>query len=236
MRQFAVLLVLLATLGGAGSAFAVLGGAPDNGAHPYVGAARGGGELCSGFAISSTVFVTAAHCFADGSSVQVTFDESLAGATYVTGTVHNDPAFCFGCGNGTSGTDTGDLAVIVFDEPVALDRYAQLPALGAAADAAGLDVVGYGVQQFDKKTPTDFGTRQVASTDARGAGVVSDEFLKVSSNPGACLGDSGGPDLAPGSDVVLGVTSYGHPNCNGVSYSERLDTQAALDFVSGFLQ
>ena len=76
----------------AASALAVVNGSPDNGAHPYVGVVVSleSGALCSGSLVSPTVFVTAAHCFADGATVLVDVADSLATdqlQTAVPGTV-----------------------------------------------------------------------------------------------------------------------------------------------------
>jgi hypothetical protein len=239
---------IAAVLLGAATARAVLGGVPDGGAHPYVGEAEqalagGGIEVCSGSLLSPTVFVTAAHCFPDGSTVQVSFDENAApgsSATWFAGTVHVDPDFCLVCGNGLKGADTADIAVVVFaDAGAPRQRYAQLPALGAddALNGAQVDVVGYGAQGISHKTVTTFGTREIATTTVTGNGALSSEFLKLTADPGACFGDSGGPDLVHGSDTMAAITSFsgGNPSCNGVAYSERLDTEDALAFIEGFL-
>src|SRR2546423_5506789 len=58
-----------------GGALGVVGGTADAG-HPYVVAAFGPHELCTGALISPTVVVTAAHCYQgvpDGGTVQITF-------------------------------------------------------------------------------------------------------------------------------------------------------------------
>lgn len=243
MRRFSAVLVLLATLALGGSALGVIG-TPDNG-HPYAGAVFSDHELCSGAFISPTQFVTAAHCFADGASVQITFGQvthpgsvfTTRAKTY-TGTVHDDPAFCFGCGNNRGAADTGDIAVVALSRSVKLSRYASLPPIGAVDTLPNdqtVDVVGYGTTALDSNgNPTAFGTKQVATTSIESAGTLSDEFIKLLAGPGSCLGDSGGPNLLSGTDVAIAITSFsqGNPNCNGDSYSERLDTQAAQDFIA----
>ncbi len=70
-----------------------------------------------------------------------------------------------------------------------------------------------------------------------GGGKLGAEYLKISSSRASiCNGDSGGPNLQAGTDVILGTSTFG-PNttCQAVAYSERLDTQHAHDFVSSFL-
>jgi secreted trypsin-like serine protease len=241
----------------AAAAFGVVGGTADAGRHPYVGAAEravnGGFELCSGSLVSATVFVTAAHCFPEGSTVQVSFADDVSpgsGATWYAGTVHHEPGFCLGCGNGLPGGDTNDLAVVVLagaGAPQAQGRYAQLPPPGlvdALPNNQLLSVVGYGVQSFQPpQTPVAFGTRQIASIKViNGGGKVGGEFLKHSGDPaqgmgGQCFGDSGGPDLLPGTDTMVAVTAFGtgNPICGGASYSERLDRASALAFIVNFL-
>lgn len=67
----------------------------------------------------------------------------------------------------------------------------------------------------------------------------SGEFMKLSANPaqgkgGTCFGDSGGPDLLGGTDIILGINSYvTNRNCAGVTYSNRIDLPEILDFIDG---
>jgi secreted trypsin-like serine protease len=72
------------------------------------------------------------------------------------------------------------------------------------------------------------------TTPVKSAGNMSDQFLKVLANPGACLGDSGGPNFVSGTSTVVAITSFGSKNCNGVSYAERIDTSAVLAFLARF--
>lgn len=233
---------------------AISNGQPDGDNHPYVaialGAATGGGYwVCSASAISPTILVTAAHCF-EGPDVWVTFDEDPWFTTFFkyTGTWTPDPEWCIGCGNGLPGFDSHDVAVIVLDEPVDLPRHAQLPTEGLVDTLpmkADVDLVGYGIQ-FDQgggpRYPEDGAfTRYYAPTQLVASNFVhSDEYIKLTANPaqgkgGTCFGDSGGPSLLGGTDIILAVTSYGtNGNCAGVSYSNRIDTYA-LDFINSFL-
>jgi hypothetical protein len=243
----------------AASALAVINGSPDNGRHPYVGTAvwfptgneADGFELCSGSLVSPTVFVTAAHCFPEGAHVLVDLEEDALGDLHrtgfgsaVPGTAHPDPDWSSGT-QGLAHLDRNDLAVVVLDGaglPQLAGRYATLPRLGyddSLPNNQQVEIVGYGLQSTKSQA---FGTRVVASAKVvPGGGATSDGFLKLSSSPGfggaTCNGDSGGPDLQAGTDVVLAISSYGATtSCNAVEYSQRMDTAGALGFVSSFLR
>lgn len=235
-------------LGVASAALAITGGAPDGGAHPYVGAAIGpaaggsGSALCSGSAISATVVVTAAHCFADGSRARVTFADQAKGAAYTHGTVHDYPGYCDTCANGLPRFDSNDVAVIVLDAPVALPRYASLPAAGADGSLGGAAVtlVGYGAQDVPNPAPQNApepsGLRTAVQTRViPGAGAVGDQYLKLAaSQGGACFGDSGGPVLVGDTAYAVNAYAAGNPQCGGNTYAQRLDLAPLLRFVRGF--
>jgi Trypsin len=226
---------LLAALGVAGSAYPIVGGTADP-THTYVGAAlqtqvqngRAGTQLCSGALLSTTVFVTAAHCFPEGSSVRVTFfsDFKSASAPFITGTAHD--------------STEADIAVIVLDTPVTDVGLAELPTLGFDETLPNnqlVDVVGYGVEAFDHRIPlpASTGPRQVATTSVKSAGNLADESLKLLADPGACFGDSGGPNLVHGTNTLVAITSSGNSNCKGVSSALRVDTPVARAFLGQFV-
>jgi hypothetical protein len=130
-------------------------------------------------------------------------------------------------------------------------QHAALPSAGLVDTLAmntAVDVVGYGVQNFVngggpckpdrpncKKSPGDAFTRFFAPTTLVASNnSISDEFLKLHSNKGGtCFGDSGGPNLLGGTNVVLALTSFGtNAVCSGNTYSYRVDTPQALSWIT----
>src|SRR5829696_9402266 len=131
-------------------AFAITYGQPDGNRHPNVGALVGTFDgqtypYCSGTMISPTVFLTAAHCGEDGSTVYVTFDSTYTSKSKLySGTFYSDPLY------NQSQSDPHDIAVVVFDKPINGIEPAKLPTLGQF-DQVDKDQqftsVGYGGQE-----------------------------------------------------------------------------------------
>jgi len=257
-----VLICLLLTFT---SAAAITNGQPDGEGHPYVGVVSNLSQtkFCSGIAISPAVFLTAAHCFDEsdfvgGNFVLVTFDTSPGDVQpqdlYIGGfTPH--PEFCDNCANGVAGAFQNDTAIVTplvnaLGEAPDLERYGTLPTLGLAdtlANQTDVILVGYGFQEFipggGPPTPIFDQTRHVAWAELiTSSHSYSEQFVKLSARQGngsggACFGDSGGPVLLGESDVVLALNSYGTNGvCAGVTYSSRIDTPSALNFIGYFLQ
>jgi hypothetical protein len=245
------ILLFLATVG----MRAVTNGQPDENRHPYVGTViqfipnTDLISVCAGSALSSTRFLTAAHCADPSLPVFVTYKSappfSLAN-DFTQGTFHPDPNWCLGCGPGLGGADSHDVAVVALSAPVNPGAFAQLPSAGLVDTLpmmTPVDIVGYGVQGFvrggGQPQQVFLFTRFFApSLLIQSNDIAADQQIKLTANPaqgkgGICFGDSGGPDLISGTRTIIGVNSFvTNTNCAGVTYSQRIDLPDILAFIS----
>lgn len=145
-----------------------------------------------------------------------------------------------------SSTDTVSCGSI--PPAASLGMYGALPSAGLVdtlAMGTPVDLVGFGVQNFVngggpcvgpcKKRPGDWATRFFATTTLiQSNNSMSDEFIKFHDNKGGtCYGDSGGPDLLGGTNMVIGINSLGGgEQCEATSYSYRVDTAEALNWIT----
>jgi len=243
---FAVVVVAVLVWGGVASAITY--GEPDGNRHPNVGALVGTFDgqtypYCSGTLISPTVFLTAAHCDIDTEQVYVTFDsEYTAGSKLYSGTFYGHPRYPGPMSN------PYDIAVVVFDEPIAGIEPAQLPTLNEfrrLPKDQKFTSVGYGSQEVTNAP----GGHQFEYSDVREYSVgtlnaVNPSWLRISQNPatgnaGTCYGDSGGPNfLGAGStetNIIAGITITGDALCKSTNVVYRLDTESARAFLSQFV-
>jgi hypothetical protein len=233
------------------TASAVVYGQADGNRHPNVGAllaphacSDGTWATCSGTLISSTVFLTAAHCDWGLARMAVTFDSDYTapGTTY-WGNWYADPRF-----RGAQG-DPYDLAVVVLDDPVPGITPAELPAAGSLSNLSNhqnFTSVGYGAQSVTIDHGPTFhydDVRYFATSDTLFA--INKAWLRISMNPslsdgGTCYGDSGGPNFlgagATETNILAATTITGDFMCRATNVVYRLDTESARSFLGQYVQ
>ena len=245
--------LILALVGSFGdTALAITNGQPDGDNHPYVCIVVVFDEKWefvtsgSGVLISPMVVLTAGHVTEAGPHAYVSFAPdgimygSLAG--YVPGTTHTHPEYQIEYKPGLRGVLTHDVGVVKLTEPVIMTEYGTLPDEGIVDTLemqTDLDVVGYGYNDIERPGGNliFYGARYYAPTELIASkNIQSDEFIKITDNPGqgkggAYWGDSGGPVLLGGTNIILGLVSYG----SGVGYATRVDTSDVLTWVTDWL-
>lgn len=221
---------------------------------------------CSGALVSPTLYVTAGHCVSEPAvTAEIWFrsdlepepeDYGYPNDGEVSGTVHPHTSY------DDSIFWAYDLGVVVLDQPKTVSRYASLaPAgyvdqmtKGRRKTGATVTAVGYGLQQVIDGNPFDDTdiklqndkTRYQADlmiVDVRGVaglGVFNPgQSFMVSGDAkhgGTCFGDSGGPILAAGTDLIVAVNSFGlNGNCSGVGGVYRVDQPDDIEFLAGFI-
>ena len=248
--------VVALSLFAAGPVSAITDGELDGDGHPYVGlmVATDGvsGWRCSGALVSPTVYVTAGHC-TDGAIFATVYFEAdvqsgIPGNGYpfgggVNGTAYTSPDYV------PAAFFVNDLGVVVLNEPVILDEYAELPQAGQLdklAKRRGLQdqtftAVGYGLQRInpvfiESERVRMFSTPHLIQINT--PGFTGDFSLLLSNNHstgGTCFGDSGGPNFVGNSNVIGGVTSFGiNGNCAGTGGVYRLDRTHDLAWLATF--
>jgi len=261
IRKLVVLVTAALAMVVASPAQAITYGYADGELHPQTGAmaqdTRGDGvlrQICSGSLISSTVYLTAAHCTSylesEGfTTAFVTFDTSFdpKRSKFYEGTMYTNPDYY----SGTS-YDSHDIAVIVFDKPIRGITPAQLPEAGLFDEmkrqgtldqSTEFTPVGYGLSEavYGGGSPTwkDYPYRQYTHGSFN---ALNDTWLRLSQNNatddgGTCYGDSGGPNFLGGLDstLVAGITITGDYMCQATNDIYRLDTASARGFLDDFV-
>jgi secreted trypsin-like serine protease len=239
-------------------ALAITFGQPDEGRHPNVGtmvpksSIPGVPTICTGTLISSTVFLTAAHCVVGmqamfgitPADVNLTFDtEYTEGSkTYEVDSYSIDPNY-----NHTA-ADAHDLAVLILKDAIDITP-ADLPTAGLLDEmkVAGelkdqpFVAVGYGTVRDDKTgAPPALFLDGIRRYTTGTYSALTKSWLKISANPakddgGACWGDSGGPHFLGDSNTIVSITSWGDAACRAMGSTYRLDTESARSFLGQFL-
>jgi hypothetical protein len=252
----AAILAFLLAVAGAGNAAAITNGTVDGDAHPYVGlfvARDASGDairICSGALISPKVFITAGHCTAAPTAVSVallfTADPIVCGCTVphvFHGAMYTHPLF------DERTYYEHDLGVVVVDgdgyDPGSFARLPELRELDALRTGRGttFDSVGYG-RQWTAPDAASWRNQWVRQRMVAhpwlvqiNTPFVGDFALYLSNNAasgGTCNGDSGGPNLLAGTNVIAAVTSFGVSQlCVGDGGVYRLDGADDLDWLEG---
>jgi hypothetical protein len=222
-----------------------------NGTH-HVPAYRGTGIL-----ISPTIVLTAGHLTYDASQARVWFDSSLEtneeypgpGSTSTEGTPRTHPNYVGSGGPGLNDYNWVDVGLVELVEPVEMDEYGVLPDIGevdALRPMTMVDQIGYGVQErVVGGGPVSWtGTLERYYAPAaiiKSKDVLMDDFIKTTANPGkgkggTAFGDSGGPVLLEGTNIIVGLTSWGwNYNCAGISYAARVDTFLVQTWINSYI-
>ena len=137
--------------------------------------------------------------------------------------------------------NNADVGLVILDSPIYLDEYASLAAAGSVDDlpvGTEVTVTGYGVSG-EKPNVISYRERLMATAfivSTRNANTAGFN-IQLSTNPGkgrggSCFGDSGGPILYDGTDVILGVNSFViNGQCAGVGFAYRTDQEAVLAWI-----
>ncbi|HET7734482.1 MAG TPA: trypsin-like serine protease [Nocardioidaceae bacterium] len=148
---------------------------------------------------------------------------------------------------------TYDVGVVLLDAAVPVDSFGELAPLGtvealvagaATPNDAIVETVGYGIQAVQPHPLNeDWRYRSTSRIVELKSDVARAFNLHTLNNPspiggrgGSCRGDSGGPVLVPGTNLVVAVVSWGPSGtCHGADYSWRVDTAVSQDFVLPFV-
>ncbi|HET6642447.1 MAG TPA: hypothetical protein VFG93_04155 [Gaiellaceae bacterium] len=220
------------------------------------------GLICSGSYAGRSksgrhdVFLTAGHCIPPSDlgispdQLLVSFDgdgRDGVSSPIVVSEYHQMPGFFHDFG------DPHDLGILLLPagSVPAGTPAVQLPPAGYldALQAAGTlkfkiaDIVGYGaIPDWESAGPTQFaldGVRRAGTsiiTGLRHSMVMYNQNRNgIGTGSGLCFGDSGSPQLAQGTLLVLSVTHGGNGQCNANNQNYRVDTPQARAFLGQFL-
>lgn len=257
MKRIAVLTTLLFILAaGVVPVAAITWGQPDTD-HPYVGAmvadypGFGPWQTCTGTLVHPRVVLTAGHCNVDweGTGVErfwVNFDQDALNEATLRDVIAVIPHPDYNWGPTSDPHDVGalvlaepvtDIAPAVLPEEGFLDRLHEEGLLNQGKTKAKFTLVGYGGSL--EWPPPDISyddQRQFSESELR---ALLKSWLRMSQNQatddgGTCYGDSGGPAFwteTDGTEVLVGITSWGDASCVSSAFNYRVDIPQTLGFI-----
>lgn len=224
----------------------------------FYGADGAPSHRCSGSLLTDTVFLTAGHCVTlddEGTlaaSARVYFEQDVdAVEGYPTsGGITADTMYNYGFEGLGNLPQSRDVGLVILDQPVTtvypgITDYASLAAAGTldtygTGIDATVDITGYGVQNANKNHTLAARERLQAETFIIGGKnpIFKSRFnVQLASNPGGgrggtCFGDSGGPVLLSGTDIVVAVNSFVlNGNCAGQGFGYRTDQADVIAWI-----
>ncbi len=260
MKRSSVLLgLLLILVVGVLPALAITWGEPDT-EHTNVGAMMmvlpgwGNTPVCSGTLIHPRVFLTAGHCTdgVDPGEVWVNFNQdgtNLKGILDVAQVITH-PDYWWG-----PNSNPHDVGVLILKKPVKkhikpanlpepgfLDQLLAEGELRQGSDGAKFTLVGYGATLDWPPSNNHYeDQRQLAVSEYQ---ALLDVWLRMSQNQatgdeGTCYGDSGGPAFwtePDGTEIIVGITSWGDVPCVASAFNYRVDIPETLDFIADVIE
>ena len=209
---------------------------------------------CSGILIHPLVFLTAGHCTdaeeldaAEIGNVWVSFDQYLTDqpTLHEVDEIITHPDHYWG-----PQSNPHDVGLLILAKPIYNIKPAMLPEeglldalkasheLGHGNDKAKFPVSGYGDTLSWPPPETSFSfERQFAVSEYRS---LLKAWLRLSQNQatgdgGTCSGDSGGPAFwtkPDGTEIVVGLNSWGDVNCITSGFYYRVDIPETLYFIN----
>jgi secreted trypsin-like serine protease len=195
------------------------------------------GALCTAELVSPHVLLTAAHCVSPAEVGKGAQFRAFAGSSLPDATgsswlgvkaVHAHPRF------DPRRPELGfDIGVAVLAQPLhTTPLRVNRGSLSEAITGKRVRIVGFGLN--DPEEQSGAGVKRQATTTIDG---VDDRLIQLGDpRHDTCNGDSGGPALSKvnGSEVIIGVTSFGASDCSGQGSDTRVDRY--LDFLGPYLE